>query len=165
MTDGLAADAALLSARRQAGTPAEGHGTRCGGAGPIRRRAVREETLIDRQTREISSKLRCVVCQGLSLQDSPSQLAQEMRAIVREKLEEGMTPDEVKAYFVEKYGEWVLLQPDPAASTSSSTSCRSRSSSAAPASSSSRRRSWTPARGGFEATDPDEEETKRTRPS
>jgi cytochrome c-type biogenesis protein CcmH len=72
-----------------------------------------EETLIDRQTREISSKLRCVVCQGLSLQDSPSQLAQEMRAIVREKLEEGMAPDEVKAYFVEKYGEWVLLQPEP----------------------------------------------------
>jgi cytochrome c-type biogenesis protein CcmH/NrfF len=72
-----------------------------------------EESVIDRQTREISSKLRCVVCQGLSLQDSPSQLAQEMRAIVREKLEEGMTPDEVKAYFVERYGEWVLLQPEP----------------------------------------------------
>jgi cytochrome c-type biogenesis protein CcmH/NrfF len=74
---------------------------------------VVEETLIDRQTREISSQLRCVVCQGLSLQDSPSTLAQEMRAIVREKLEEGMTPAEVKAYFVEKYGEWVLLEPDP----------------------------------------------------
>lgn len=74
---------------------------------------VVEETLIDRQTREVSAQLRCVVCQGLSLQDSPSQLAQEMRAIVREKLEEGMTPAEVKAWFVEKYGEWVLLQPEP----------------------------------------------------
>lgn len=79
---------------------------------PVQGRYV-EETLIDQQTREISSKLRCVVCLGLSLQDSPSQLAQEMRAIVREKLEEGMTPDEVKAYFVEKYGEWVLLEPEP----------------------------------------------------
>jgi cytochrome c-type biogenesis protein CcmH len=75
-------------------------------------RVVRE-TLIDRQTRELSSQLRCVVCQGVSLQDSPSQLAQEMRAIVREKLEEGMTPAEVRAYFVERYGEWVLLEPDP----------------------------------------------------
>jgi cytochrome c-type biogenesis protein CcmH/NrfF len=74
---------------------------------------VIEETLIDRQTRELSSQLRCVVCQGVSLQDSPSQLAQEMRAIVREKLEEGLTPAEVKIYFVERYGEWVLLQPDP----------------------------------------------------
>jgi cytochrome c-type biogenesis protein CcmH/NrfF len=74
---------------------------------------VVEETPIDRQTREISSQLRCVVCQGLSLQDSPSQLAQDMRAVVREKLEEGMTPDEVKAFFLESYGEWVLLRPEP----------------------------------------------------
>jgi cytochrome c-type biogenesis protein CcmH/NrfF len=74
---------------------------------------VIEETQLDRQTRELASQLRCVVCQGLSLQDSPSQLAQEMRAIVREKLEEGMTPAEVKVYFVERYGEWVLLEPEP----------------------------------------------------
>jgi cytochrome c-type biogenesis protein CcmH len=74
---------------------------------------VVEESVIDRQTREISSQLRCVVCQGLSLQDSPSQLAQEMRAIVREKLEEGMTPDEVKAFFIDRYGEWVMLKPEP----------------------------------------------------
>jgi cytochrome c-type biogenesis protein CcmH len=74
---------------------------------------VLEETELERQTREISSQLRCVVCQGLSLQDSPSQLAQEMRAIVREKLQEGMTPAEVKAYFVASYGEWVLMQPEP----------------------------------------------------
>lgn len=74
---------------------------------------VVEETLIDRQTREVSSQLRCVVCQGLSLQDSPSQLAQEMRAIVREKLEEGMTPAEVKEFFLDRYGEWVLLAPEP----------------------------------------------------
>jgi cytochrome c-type biogenesis protein CcmH/NrfF len=79
---------------------------------PAANRVV-QETIIDRQTREISSKLRCVVCQGLSLQDSPSQLAQEMRGIVREKLEEGMTPDEVKEYFVARYGEWVLLAPEP----------------------------------------------------
>jgi cytochrome c-type biogenesis protein CcmH/NrfF len=103
---------ALLYAPAQAGTPAEGPAPAADAVSPIQGRYV-QETLIDRQTREVSSKLRCVVCQGLSLQDSPSQLAQEMRAIVREKLEEGMTPDEVKAYFVEKYGEWVLLQPDP----------------------------------------------------
>jgi cytochrome c-type biogenesis protein CcmH len=82
------------------------------GVSPAQGRVV-DETLIERQTREISAQLRCVVCQGLSLQDSPSQLAQEMRGIVREKLEEGMTPPEVKAWFVEKYGEWVLLEPEP----------------------------------------------------
>jgi cytochrome c-type biogenesis protein CcmH len=94
----LLASPALAQAPQQV-TPAQGR--------------VVEETLIERQTREISAQLRCVVCQGLSLQDSPSQLAQEMRGIVREKLEEGMTPAEVRAYFVEKYGEWVLLEPEP----------------------------------------------------
>ncbi|HSJ05834.1 MAG TPA: cytochrome c-type biogenesis protein [Longimicrobiales bacterium] len=103
---------ALLYAPAQGATPAAGQAPTAEAVSPNQGRYV-EETLLDRQTREVSSKLRCVVCQGLSLQDSPSQLAQEMRAIVREKLEEGMTPDEVKAYFVEKYGEWVLLQPDP----------------------------------------------------
>jgi cytochrome c-type biogenesis protein CcmH len=72
-----------------------------------------EETLLDRQTREVTAQLRCVVCPGVSLQASPSQLAQEMRALVREKLAQGMTPDEVKVYFVERYGEWARLEPDP----------------------------------------------------
>ena len=73
--------------------------------------AVIRETELDRLTKEVASELRCVVCQGLSIQDSPSSLAQEMRALVREQLELGKTPAEVKEYFVAKYGEWVLLQP------------------------------------------------------
>jgi cytochrome c-type biogenesis protein CcmH len=70
-------------------------------------------TELDRQVKEVSSQLRCVVCQGLSIQDSPSSLAGEMRALVREQLADGRSPDEVKAYFVERYGEWVLLRPAP----------------------------------------------------
>jgi cytochrome c-type biogenesis protein CcmH len=52
-----------------------------------------------------------VVCQGLSLQDSPSDLAQEMRAMIRTRLESGETPDEVMAYFESGYGEWILMEP------------------------------------------------------
>jgi cytochrome c-type biogenesis protein CcmH/NrfF len=80
---------------------------------PATRARVIEETELDRQTRALASQLRCVVCQGLSVEDSPSQLAQEMRALVREQLEAGRTQAEVKQFFVEKYGEWVLLEPDP----------------------------------------------------
>jgi cytochrome c-type biogenesis protein CcmH len=36
-----------------------------------------------------------------------------MRAVVRDQLAQGKTPDEVKAYFVSKYGEWILLAPEP----------------------------------------------------
>ena len=74
---------------------------------------VVEQTEIDRQVMAISAELRCPVCQGLSLADSPSELSQEMRAVVRSLLEEGKTPAEVKAYFVSKYGEWILLEPEP----------------------------------------------------
>lgn len=69
------------------------------------------DTALERRTSEVASQLRCPVCQGESLQDSPSALAQEMRAVVRDQLAAGRTPDEIKAYFVSKYGEWILLQP------------------------------------------------------
>ncbi|MEX0907653.1 MAG: cytochrome c-type biogenesis protein CcmH, partial [Gemmatimonadota bacterium] len=60
-----------------------------------------EEVELDRQTRDVAAQLRCVVCQGLSIQDSPSSLAQEMRAVVREQLAAGKSPDEVKQFFVD----------------------------------------------------------------
>ena len=70
-----------------------------------------DDAELDRMVREVSSELRCVVCQGVSIEDSPSTLAQEMRSVVREQLAAGRSPDQVKAYFVERYGEWVLLRP------------------------------------------------------
>jgi cytochrome c-type biogenesis protein CcmH len=62
-------------------------------------------------TREIAAELRCVVCQNLSVADSPSEMAQQMRAIVREQLQAGKSPEQIKEFFVSKYGEWVLLKP------------------------------------------------------
>lgn len=61
--------------------------------------------------RQVASQLRCVVCQNLSVADSPSETANQMRAIIRERLAAGETPEQVKAYFVEKYGLWILLEP------------------------------------------------------
>ena len=66
---------------------------------------------IDDRTREIATELRCVVCQNLSVADSPSEMAQQMRAIVREQVQAGKSTDEIKDFFVSKYGEWVLLRP------------------------------------------------------
>ena len=69
------------------------------------------DTLLEARTSSVASQLRCPVCQGLSIQDSPSDLARSMRSLVREQLAEGKSPDQVKAYFVSKYGEWILLAP------------------------------------------------------
>jgi cytochrome c-type biogenesis protein CcmH/NrfF len=66
---------------------------------------------IDEQTQNIAKELRCVVCQNLSVADSPSEMAQQMRGVVREQLQAGKTPQEVKDFFVSKYGDWVLLAP------------------------------------------------------
>ena len=66
---------------------------------------------LEDQTRAIATELRCVVCQNLSVADSPSVMAQQMRAIVREQLQAGKSPDQIKDFFVSKYGEWVLLKP------------------------------------------------------
>ncbi len=66
---------------------------------------------IDDRVREIASGLRCPVCQNLSVADSPSRLAGEMRTEIETQLLAGRTPEAVRAYFVERYGEWVLLAP------------------------------------------------------
>lgn len=69
------------------------------------------DSALEARTSAVASQLRCPVCQGLSIQDSPSDLSRSMRAVVRDQLAQGKSPEEVKAYFVSKYGEWILLEP------------------------------------------------------
>lgn len=66
---------------------------------------------LDARVREIASDLRCPTCRSLSVYDSPSQMAQQMRTLIREQLRAGMSSEEIDAYFVDRYGEWILLRP------------------------------------------------------
>ena len=59
----------------------------------------------------IAAELRCPVCQGLSVQDSPSETARSMRALVAQRVAEGRTDDEIRAEFRASYGDWILLSP------------------------------------------------------
>ena len=63
------------------------------------------------QVDAVARELRCVVCQNLSVADSPSEMARQMREVIRERLVAGESPEQVKAYFASRYGEWVLLSP------------------------------------------------------
>jgi cytochrome c-type biogenesis protein CcmH len=65
----------------------------------------------DTEVEAVARELRCVVCQSLSVADSPSEMARQMRDLVRERLAAGESPEAVKRYFVSRYGEWVLLTP------------------------------------------------------
>ena len=69
------------------------------------------DSALEARTSAVAAKLRCPVCQGESIQDSPSSLAREMRGVVKERLRAGETPEQIEAYFVGRYGEWILLEP------------------------------------------------------
>jgi cytochrome c-type biogenesis protein CcmH len=68
--------------------------------------AVSEEAVT-----RIASQLRCVVCQNLSVADSPSEMARQMRDVVRERLAQGESEEQVLKYFEERYGVWIRLAP------------------------------------------------------
>jgi cytochrome c-type biogenesis protein CcmH len=59
----------------------------------------------------LGHQLRCPVCRGVPIAESPAQLATEMMQIVREQVAAGKNDEEIVNYFVERYGEWVLLKP------------------------------------------------------
>lgn len=82
-----------------------------GGASGAFAQASAADAELEARTTAVASTLRCPVCQGESIQDSPSQLAQQMRAVVRDRLRAGESPEQIKAYFVGRYGEWILLEP------------------------------------------------------
>jgi cytochrome c-type biogenesis protein CcmH len=66
---------------------------------------------LEEQTMAISHELRCPVCQGLAIGDSPSIMAANMKAQVRELLERGYTEEQILSYFEKSYGQFVLLKP------------------------------------------------------
>ena len=68
-------------------------------------------TALETRTKQVAALLRCPVCQGLSVADSPSSTAQNMKAHVRELLAEGFDQDQILAYFERSYGEFVRLEP------------------------------------------------------
>ncbi|MCL7927521.1 MAG: cytochrome c-type biogenesis protein CcmH [marine benthic group bacterium] len=71
----------------------------------------RAEEELDAKAAEIAAELRCPVCRNQAVVESNAELSREMQALVRERLVAGDSPDEVKEYFVSRYGEWILLEP------------------------------------------------------
>jgi cytochrome c-type biogenesis protein CcmH len=75
------------------------------------------EATADERIDQITTELRCPVCQGLSVKDSASDTARQMRDLVAQRVREGRTNTEIEAEFRAAYGDWILLSP-PVASWS-----------------------------------------------
>ena len=76
-----------------------------------------KDPALEARARAISRELRCLVCQNQSIDDSGADLAHDLRVIVRERLTAGDSDDQVKAYLVARYGDYVLLDPPFKATT------------------------------------------------
>lgn len=63
------------------------------------------------RAKALFSQIRCVVCQNESIDDSQADLAADLRKIVREEVAQGQSDQQVKAYLVSRYGEFILLKP------------------------------------------------------
>jgi cytochrome c-type biogenesis protein CcmH len=80
-------------------------------AGLVRAALPAARPSLQERTASVAATLRCPTCHGLSIQDSQSVLAAGARQIISRQLREGRTPDEIRQYFVDRYGQQALLAP------------------------------------------------------
>ena len=72
---------------------------------------VLKDVAAEARARALSSGLRCLVCQNESIDDSTAPLAKDLRLLVRERITAGDSDEQIKAFLVARYGEFVLLKP------------------------------------------------------
>jgi cytochrome c-type biogenesis protein CcmH len=66
---------------------------------------------LEARAERIGKQLRCAVCQGMSVTDSPSSMAKAQLNHVREMVAQGKSDEEIRQYFIARYGTWILLNP------------------------------------------------------
>ena len=67
--------------------------------------------IYENRARDLSKGIRCLVCQNQSIDDSDSDLAKDLRRIIRKKIIQGETDNEITQYLVNKYGNFILMKP------------------------------------------------------
>lgn len=72
---------------------------------------------LELRARDISKNVRCLVCQNQSIDDSSAPLAQDLRIIIRNKIIEGSTDEEIYKFLTDRYGDFILLNPPFKANT------------------------------------------------
>lgn len=65
----------------------------------------------EKQAKALMETIRCLVCQGQSIADSNAEMAGDMRALIRTRIEAGEKPEAIRAWLIERYGDWVSFKP------------------------------------------------------
>ncbi|WP_332065933.1 cytochrome c-type biogenesis protein [Bartonella sp. CB189] len=72
---------------------------------------ILKDKVLESRARDISSNLRCPVCQNQTIDDSDSPLARDLRILIRERLQMGDSNQQIIDFLIERYGEFILLKP------------------------------------------------------
>jgi cytochrome c-type biogenesis protein CcmH len=83
---------------------------------PLTARAVQPDEImtdpkLEARARALSAQLRCMVCQNESIDESNADLARDLRVLIRERLKAGDSDDQIRAFLVSRYGDFILLKP------------------------------------------------------
>jgi cytochrome c-type biogenesis protein CcmH len=65
----------------------------------------------EEQAKELMLTVRCIVCQGQSIADSNSDMAGDMRALIRKRIDGGESPEAIRSWLIERYGNWISYEP------------------------------------------------------
>jgi cytochrome c-type biogenesis protein CcmH len=78
---------------------------------------ILNDPALEARARTLSAKLRCMVCQNQSIDDSDAPLARDLRLLVRERLKAGDSDTQIREFLVARYGQFVLLEPEKSSRT------------------------------------------------
>ena len=73
---------------------------------------ILDDAKLEKRARNLSSNIRCLVCQNENIDSSESEFAKDLRLYIREQLIEGRTDDEIEKFLVSKYGTYILFKPE-----------------------------------------------------
>ena len=70
-----------------------------------------EDPALERKARTLMETIRCLTCQSQSIADSNASMAGDMRSQIRERIMAGEAPEHIRAWLIERYGDWVSYEP------------------------------------------------------
>ncbi|PWB83574.1 MAG: cytochrome c-type biogenesis protein CcmH [Methylocystaceae bacterium] len=73
--------------------------------------ALKQEDPVEQRLKAVSSGLRCPVCQGETVYDSHSSVANQMKDLIREQIGLGRTDEDIRTFFIDRYGDFILMEP------------------------------------------------------